>query len=97
MACQWMLSPLLTMAFLKFSNYRSLAALARHRATKHAERSFHQFHSASEECTLCPTGEQWPPEKGKVFPCPECNYAAASIQALRYHYLRTHGDQVCQG
>lgn len=43
----------------------------------------------------CHEGMQWPPEKGSVFQCPagECKYAAGHVQSLRYHYLRTHGDQ----
>ena len=54
---------------------------------------------SEEACTgalpHCHQGMQWPPAKNSTFQCPDdaCSYAAGYVQSLRYHYLRTHGNQ----
>jgi len=43
----------------------------------------------------CHEGMEWPPDRNRVFTCPEpsCGHSAGQVQSLRYHYLRSHGDQ----
>lgn len=59
-----------------------------------------EHHCQSEDECLgaqphCHEGSEWPPAKEHVFQCPErtCAYTAGYVQSLRYHYMRTHGDQ----